>query len=661
VSADSAPAPRDTTYVVAPVVIEAPRPDTRADYLNRSGFVARVDLTARRGRVEDLSTVLSTVVGVNVTQYGGLGSFATASIRGSSSSHVRTYLDGMPIDDPWLGVTNLGDLPLGNLERVEVYRGFSPPQLGGSAIGGAVNLVTRRDDGRDGLLSGLEANLSGGSFETRRENASLWIQPGAFRVFAHLGHERSQGDFAFLDDNATPFNPDDDAIATRANNAFEGWTGMARVARDIGGAGEMSLAYHDLWRENGVPGYSANPSLTANSERRRRIGQLRFEGTPRWNQQLLWWADGFYQHTTDRYRDHDADQSLIAQDTDNRILNYGGNARVRWLMPWLPVALDGALMGNKETFHPVNNLPQHREGPDRWRRGTVLSSGADIYLFGQSLVLTGTWRREHYQNEFYDAARFPWLPPSPQGRVSYDADAPSAGARWQARSWLALKGNVGRYYRVPTFLELFGNTGSVTGNATLEPERGVNRDAGIVIETHRPAWGSLVLEAGFFDNTAENLILFFPNSQHTSQPVNIGSARLRGWELSAAATIARRVDVAASYTRLDTEDTSAIPYYRGNELPSRPQHDVNTSIAGNLGPLRLTYELDYLSANWLDRANLTRTPSRSLHSALAAARLPVPGLTFTLEGRNLTDDRTADVAGYPLPGRAFFSTLSYQY
>jgi iron complex outermembrane receptor protein len=236
-----------------------------------------------------------------------------------------------------------------------------------------------------------------------------------------------------------------------------------------------------------------------------------------------------------------------------------------------------------------------------------------------------------------------------------------AGARWQARSWLALKGNVGRYYRVPTFLELFGNTGSVTGNATLEPERGVNRDAGIVIETHRPAWGSLVLEAGFFDNTAENLILFFPNSQYTSQPVNIGSARLRGWELSAAATIARRGDGAASYTRLDTEDTSAIPYYRGNELPSRPQHDVNTSIAGNLGPLRLTYELDYLSANWLDRANLTRTPSRSLHSALAAARLPVPGLTFTLEGRNLTDDRTADVAGYPLPGRAFFSTLSYQY
>jgi len=192
---------------------------------------------------------------------------------------------------------------------------------------------------------------------------------------------------------------------------------------------------------------------------------------------------------------------------------------------------------------------------------------------------------------------------------------------------------------VPTFLELFGNNGSITGNASLEPERGVNRDAGIVIDTRQPSWGSLVLEAGYFDNTSENLILFFPNSQYTSQPVNIGSARLRGWEVSAAANIARRVDVAASYTRLDTEDTSDIPYYRGNELPSRPLHDVNTSIAGDVGSFRLTYELDYLSANWLDRANLTRTPSRSLHSALAAVRLPVPGLTFTVEGRNLTDDR----------------------
>jgi len=144
------PAPGDSVYTLPPIIVTAKRSDARSEVLNRPGFVALVDMKSRAGRIEDLSAVLSQLVGVRVTQYGGLGSFATVSIRGSSSSQVRMFLDGMPIDDPYLGITNLADLPLGGVERVEVYRGFSPPQLGGSAIGGAVQLVTRADeDGSD--------------------------------------------------------------------------------------------------------------------------------------------------------------------------------------------------------------------------------------------------------------------------------------------------------------------------------------------------------------------------------------------------------------------------------------------------------------------------------------------------------------------------------
>ncbi len=208
----------------------AKRPDARSDATNRPGFVALVDLTARTGRVEDLSAILSQLVGVRVTQYGGLGSFATVSIRGSSSSQVRTFLDGMPIDDPYPGVPNPSDLPLGGVERVEVYRGFSPPQLGASAIGGAVSLVTRDDPSARGtLVNAAEAALSAGSLETQRENASLWLAPGPIRFFAHGTHEKSQGDFEFEDDNGTPQNPNDDETATRLNNAFEGWNAIARL------------------------------------------------------------------------------------------------------------------------------------------------------------------------------------------------------------------------------------------------------------------------------------------------------------------------------------------------------------------------------------------------------------------------------------------------
>ncbi len=640
----------------------APGPDARSDVTNRPGFVALVDMRPRAGRVEDLTAVLSQLVGVRVTQYGGLGSFATVSIRGSSSSQVRTFLDGMPIDDPYLGVTNLGDLPLGGVERVEVYRGFSPPQLGGSAIGGAVHLVTRDDGARDALLSAAEASASAGSFDTRRENGSLFLRPGPVRVFAHGTYERSQGDFEFEDDNGTPYNLDDDEVATRVNNDFEGWNGILRASSDIPRVAEASLAYYHAERENGVPGLGSFQSTTARSERTRQMAQARLEGVPLFaDKQLRWWANGFYQRANEQFFDPDRDVSLLAQDTDNTIDSYGGSARVRWLLPVLPAAIEASYLGQKEQFHPVNNLPQPTSGPDRWRHATTWSLGADVYLLKQTLVLTATQRWEENTDEFFDPPRFPWLPPTPQGVATHRTDTPSLGARWQPVAWLAVKANAGRYYRLPTFLELFGNTGSVTGSSTLEPEEGENRDLGVVLNFPRArAFRSLFLEVSRFDNKAENLILFFPNSQYTVKPVNIGSSRIRGWEVSGAAAW-RSLELAAGYTLLDTEDTSEIPYYNGNQLPSRPEDDLNTSLSFTWRVLRATYEFHYMSANWLDQANLREAPSREMHNLAFLVRTPLQGLSFALEGLNLTDERPVDVAGYPLPGRSFYTTLGYTY
>ena len=82
-------------------------------------------------------------------------------------------------------------------------------------------------------------------------------------------------------------------------------------------------------------------------------------------------------------------------------------------------------------------------------------------------------------------------------------------------------------------LELFGNIGSVTGHADLEPEEGANRDIGVIfaVGTGRVI-RDVLFEVVYLDNNIDNLILFYPNSQFTSQPTNIGSASIRGWEFS---------------------------------------------------------------------------------------------------------------------------------
>jgi iron complex outermembrane receptor protein len=291
----------------------------------------------------------------------------------------------------------------------------------------------------------------------------------------------------------------------------------------------------------------------------------------------------------------------------------------------------------------------------------MIALGGDAYLIGQSLVVSGLFRYERHADEFGDETTYPWLPPSAQGRFEHATTSPSAGARWHALSWLTFKGNIGRYYRVPTFLELFGNIGSVTGNAALEPEAGINRDIGFTVNVPKASFvRSLFAEISYFDNSVDNLILFFPNSQATSKPVNIGAAHLRGLESSVSGAVGA-FELAAGYTYLHTEDTSDIPYYHGNELPSRPAHDVNTSLSYTWRALRTTYELQYLGANYLDRANLRTTDARTLHALILTLRAPVNGLSLTLEGRNLGDERAEDVAGFPLPGRSMYSTVSYRY
>jgi iron complex outermembrane receptor protein len=657
-------APRDSlrTYTVPPIVVTAKRLDARSDVTNRPGFVALVDMKPRAGRVEDLASVLQQLVGVRITQYGGLGSFATVSIRGSTSSHVRTFLDGMPIDDPYLGVTNLADLPLGGVEHIEVYRGFSPPQLGGSAIGGAVHLVTRGDEpGRDAFLPATEVSASLGSFETQRGNASLWLCPGPIRIFAHGTYEKSMGDFDYDDDNGTPFNTEDDSVSTRVNNQYEGWNAIGRISTDIPRVAEASAAYYHTVREQGVPGLGAFQSTEAHSSRKRQMAQVKLDGVPLLKKQIHWWTNGFYQHAKESFYDEYADVGLTRQDTDNTINTYGGSARGKWIVPWIPVSLELSYLGTKDQFHPVNHLPTTREGPDRWRHSTTTSVGVDVYLLKQTLLLTATQRWERHEDEYWDPPLLPWLPPTPSGRSTHEERTPSFGLRYNPFEWVAIKANVGRYYRLPTFLELFGNTGSVTGNTDLVPASGENRDIGVVVSAARAGpVRSVFLEVSRFDNKAEDLILFFQNSQYTVKPTNIGSASLKGWEATASLGW-RALELVAGYTRLDTEDTSDIPYYNGNELPSRARDDVNASLACTWRMLRATYELHYMSANWLDRANLRETPSRDLHNLILTIRAPLDGVSFTVSGINLTDERPVDVAGYPLPGRSFFTTLSYNY
>ncbi len=649
----------DSLFWAPEILVEADRIGPEEDIMSRSGFSAVVNLSSRRNRVEDAASILARSVGVRVRRYGGLGSFATMSIRGSSSSQVQFYLDGVPLNDPYSGMTDLNDISTGDLDRIEIYRGTSPTGFGGSSIGGTVNLVTAAH-GSGTAGSWLEAHGSAGSFGTRRLTASFRSPSGPVSLRLGGGYLESMGDFPFTDDNGTPENPGDDAEALRLNNDFTRWNATGRLGAAARGFDDLSLNFSMVSREGGIPGIGSNQSSTARSERERRIGYLKLKPSPLAGRKIHLDGTAFYSWTADRFDDPGGDIGLLRQSTDNRIVSAGGNIRSRAFVPAARLSIEAFLEGKNESFRPRDLLPRPSEGPERKRRTMTASASAELSLVRDRLFVNGGLRYEWSRSEFYEDPPFPWLPPIEQGPVERDETTPSAGFRVAPARWLTIKGNWGKHYRLPSFYEMFGNSGTVTGSPGLEPERGTNRDIGIVCsgarlwKIERPRF-----ETVYLDNEMEDLILFFQNSQYTVKPRNIGSATIHGFEFSASGIVANALRLSLNYTRLDSRDTSPIPYYNGNELPGRPQDVASLSTELFRRRWSVTWEFHYMGSNYLDRANLVPSGERRIHDLILVLRSPAHGISLSLEGHNLGDEQIYDVSGFPLPGRTLFATIGY--
>jgi iron complex outermembrane receptor protein len=651
----------DTLYTVPPILIEASR--VVDDVSARSSFVATVDLGARRHRVEDLSSVLSRLVGVHVRQYGGLGSFATVGIRGSSANQVDVYFDGVPLNDAYTGVSHIGDLPLDGVGRVEVFRGFAPPQLSSSSVGGAINLVP---DGKRLNLGAssvpvIEARQSFGSFDTSRLSVSLWSKVSGADFFVHGGHVQSGGDFEYVDDQATPANVDDDAAAVRLNNDFESWNVLGSLSAPLAGEGALSVSYNGLLREQGVPGAGSHQSLSARSDRESHLVNLRVASPPIFSGRLRPVAGGFVAAANERFHDPNGDISLVPQETDNIFRTYGGNIRATLEGRPLPVTIEAYYESIDDRFSPRANLPDPTEGPDRHRTTQRATVSADLFLFEQNVVLSVTDRFVRQTTAFYDAPQQPWLPPMPEGESRRKAQSPQVGFRWHPAAALTVKGNWARAFRQPTMLELFGNTGSIAGTPDLVPEEGINRDIGVVATFDA---GEVVrevfVEVVYLDNAIDNLIVFFPNSQFTSRPVNISSARITGWEVSLSSLLWDRLRLAGNYARLDGRDTGPVPFYNGNWLPGRPRDEATVSVDYAVQRWIVSYELQIIGKNYLDPANMTLVPGREIHGAAVRWSLLDDKVALSAEARNITNNQLSDVNGFPLPGKSFFLTLGVQ-
>jgi len=606
------------TYELGEITVYAPPGES---YIF-SPFFKEIIEAPQQSPVRSLTDQLSILPGVRTTRYGGWGGFTTLSIRGSSPSQVLFFWNGIPLNLGYTGIVNLSDLPLEGIKRIEVYRSFTPLEMGSGAIGGAVNLISQEYP-YSPRFSSFTASYSTGKFSLFLPYLNHWV--------AFAG-ESSRGNFPFDSDNGTPYNSADDFTDVRRNNDYRALEGMGRF---------QWRKKSTLWvvdaeaysKKQGLPGIYSNQAKHARFNPRRWLLSLSAQQT--WRE-----ARGdflFYFHRqNDHFIDPEGEISLLPQDSIYETVAWGTRAQISFPFSSSHL-LATSLNYRNESFRAKGSNPIQRDGKNQ--RQSLFMGLADTYWVTDQwgVYLQTGW--ESIESRFEETRREHLI-------------SAHAGMTYLLDSQIAIKGNIGKAYRVPNFTELFGDRGFVAGNPDLVPEKSLNMDIG---GNFSGRWGNFTF--AYFESHPKNLILYWQNSQRTIKAFNLDQAEIKGWEFSLKSRW-KGYDILTNYTYQRAVDRGT-SFWKGNFLPSRPVHDAFFRLQHKLSrkfSITTYYELAYTGKIYLDRANqILRSGIRTHTVGLSRQR---GSLLYTLEVRNIWNVKGSDTLGFPLPGRAWFFSVS---
>ena len=189
------PAAEPPEPILPPVFVTSTRTEIPLEQVTTSASV----ITAKDIQAQEAETVLEVlrrVPGLDVVQTGSRGTTATVFIRGSESDHVLVLIDGVEVNSTTLGAFNFAHLTTENVERIEILRGAGGTLYGSQAIGGVINIITKR--GRGPLEAGI--SLEGGNGWTHRQVLSLQGEAGRLGYSFSAAHLKTDGFRSVNDD-----------------------------------------------------------------------------------------------------------------------------------------------------------------------------------------------------------------------------------------------------------------------------------------------------------------------------------------------------------------------------------------------------------------------------------------------------------------------------
>jgi vitamin B12 transporter len=587
--------------------------------------------------------VLATVPGLHVSPSGGPGGQSSVFLRGTNSDHVLVLRDGMPINDSSdpNNAFNFGIGTLSDIERIEVVRGPMAALYGSGAIGGVINLISRR--GTEGAPR-LEMDLSGGYPAAILGSA---LASGVNGPFDYALTVESQSRRGF---DSTPrrmtgiYTGTPQGFRDRIATANLGYTPIegTRVSLLLRGS-ETLFGFNTL----GAPTFdTSNTSGTATSLLGR-IGvtsQL-FNG--------VYETRLFLGRTQDErhYQEplNPADPNLTAEDeryhayrTD---LQWNNTIHLNDLYPSKVLTGTDLTFGYEHTADTINVRINDSFDGFPFTSAARASMTTDA---GYTGITTTLWKRLILT-----------------GQIRQDWVAGQTPTTWRLGSVLRMpelntsfKAAYGTSFRAPSLFERFGvDSFGTVGNPALKPESARGWEVGFT--TTVPALGrddAVTFGATYFNQQVEDLIVGVFAPIITS--VNVGSAHIQGVEAEITLRPVAWLTVHASYTFTDAV-TDDQPAAEGSALLRRPRNAAEADLTLSPVPgLRIVSSViytgpshDFLYDNQ-DNGIGYGVGQQGLVANMAVAYDVTPKVQVHVAATNIFNSRFEAVNGYQIPGAA---------
>ncbi len=569
-------------------------------------------------RAENVAELLETVPGLAVNQAGGVGGTANIYIRGADPDHTQVMIDGVRVNDPAQasGEFDFSLFTLSNVERIEILRGPQSGLYGSAAIGGVINIITRKGEGP--LHGTVEAE--GGSYTTHAERTFISGAKDGVAVSAAVSDFRTSGF------SRSTLDSENDATAKQSANL--------RMDMDFTANAGITVALGH-YRVNAET--DTNPQRGNQDTAEKALSTAAVTGHyDLWNGLVSNKVTLFANRTERTFFEDDASiRPGLQPQTD--FFN-GDRVGVEAQSDITVRAVDRLTIGGRTERETGEQTTRTLTGQSLAFSGEERTSAAfALYQFNpiEVLTLTAAGRAEDF------------------GSAGIEETYRFTGAWRLPDTDTKLRASIGTGAKAPTLSERFLNTSFAIGNPDLAIEKSRGFDFGA---DQRLLDGKLTLSATYFRNDIKDLIEFFDADGfgigNPGTYDNIASARTKGLELAATILPTTWLTFDLAYTHLDAIDAET-----GAPLQRRPEHTASARVT--LRPtekIRLAASMLYVGErfNGADRSDLLDDYIRIDLSGSYAISADVDAFARI---ENLTDAHYEEIKDFGVAGRSAYAGL----